>query len=277
MGSNPQESLENPINTMDTLLGVHPIVPWSIQLAPPPKGNLGCTCRSRVSSDYPPTWMSQEVSKWLGSVGYNPNIPHLKAGYNPFTNHLLTSWDIQVAISHMIRVGSPKKTPGSTCAGHSVIPTSTFAKLHNHGIHHHFSPPFGRISLVHFFQAWSHSNFKSKEVIPTSTPPLLRKDLVKHQVTSRALDSLLLSFETKRNGAPRGGGVKRGLPRGFFEKIYPPWTKSSHLKIGLLPKRKFHLPTVNFQGLCCFGQKETMSLLGGSSKITWKWVNHGEL
>ena len=27
MGSNPQESLENPINTMDTLLGVHPIVP----------------------------------------------------------------------------------------------------------------------------------------------------------------------------------------------------------------------------------------------------------
>ena len=24
-----------------------------------------------------PTWMSQEVSKWLGTVGYNPNIPHL--------------------------------------------------------------------------------------------------------------------------------------------------------------------------------------------------------
>ena len=23
------------------------------------------------------TWMSQEVSKRLGSVGYNPNIPHL--------------------------------------------------------------------------------------------------------------------------------------------------------------------------------------------------------
>ena len=23
------------------------------------------------------TWMSQEVSKWLGSMGYNPNIPHL--------------------------------------------------------------------------------------------------------------------------------------------------------------------------------------------------------
>ena len=27
MGYNPQESLENTINTVDTLLGVHPIVP----------------------------------------------------------------------------------------------------------------------------------------------------------------------------------------------------------------------------------------------------------
>ena len=42
--------------------------------------------------------MSQEVSKWLGSVGYNPNIPHLKVGYKPFTNHLLTSCDIQAVI-----------------------------------------------------------------------------------------------------------------------------------------------------------------------------------
>ena len=25
-----------------------------------------------VISDWIPTWMSQEVSKWLGSVGYNP-------------------------------------------------------------------------------------------------------------------------------------------------------------------------------------------------------------
>ena len=30
-------------------------------------------------------------------MGYNPTIPHLQIGYNnPFTNHLLTSWDIQV-------------------------------------------------------------------------------------------------------------------------------------------------------------------------------------
>ena len=28
MGHNPQESLKNAINTMGTLLGVHPIVPW---------------------------------------------------------------------------------------------------------------------------------------------------------------------------------------------------------------------------------------------------------
>ena len=29
---------------------------------------------------------------------YNPNIPHLEVGYNPFTNQLLTSWDIQVLV-----------------------------------------------------------------------------------------------------------------------------------------------------------------------------------
>ncbi len=43
------------------------------------------------------TWMSQEVSKRLGSVGYSsPNIHHLEVGYNPFTNHLLSFWDILV-------------------------------------------------------------------------------------------------------------------------------------------------------------------------------------
>ena len=33
MGYNPQESLENTISTMGTLLGVHPIVPWMITFA----------------------------------------------------------------------------------------------------------------------------------------------------------------------------------------------------------------------------------------------------
>ena len=31
-------------------------------------------------------------------VTYNRNIPHLDVGYNPFTNHLLTSWDIRVDV-----------------------------------------------------------------------------------------------------------------------------------------------------------------------------------
>ena len=34
-------------------------------------------------------------------MGYNPNIPHLISIYliyNPFTNHLLTSWDIQALV-----------------------------------------------------------------------------------------------------------------------------------------------------------------------------------
>ena len=38
-------------------------------------------------------WMSQEVSKRLGSVGY---FTPIYVGYNPVTNHLLTSWDILV-------------------------------------------------------------------------------------------------------------------------------------------------------------------------------------
>ena len=40
MGYNPQESLENPINTMDTLLGVHPIVPW-VEYDNPTMGGQG--------------------------------------------------------------------------------------------------------------------------------------------------------------------------------------------------------------------------------------------
>ena len=32
MGYNPQESLENTINTIGTLLGVRPIVPWRLPL-----------------------------------------------------------------------------------------------------------------------------------------------------------------------------------------------------------------------------------------------------
>ena len=34
-------------------------------------------------------------SKWLGSMGYNLLINGVYWGYNPVTNHLLTSWDIQ--------------------------------------------------------------------------------------------------------------------------------------------------------------------------------------
>ena len=39
--------------------------------------------------------MSHEISKWL--VGYNLLILGIYWAYNPFTNLLLTSWDIQVA------------------------------------------------------------------------------------------------------------------------------------------------------------------------------------
>ena len=39
-------------------------------------------------------------------MGYTPNIPHL---YNPSTNHLLTSWNIQVMGNHLV---NEKRAPG---------------------------------------------------------------------------------------------------------------------------------------------------------------------
>ena len=43
-----------------------------------------------------PTWMSPEVSKWFGSMGYKLYISGVYWGYNPLTNLLLSSWDIQL-------------------------------------------------------------------------------------------------------------------------------------------------------------------------------------
>ena len=42
------------------------------------------------------TWMSQEVCKWLVNGVFHLLINGVYWGYNPLTNHLLTSWDIQV-------------------------------------------------------------------------------------------------------------------------------------------------------------------------------------
>ena len=44
------------------------------------------------------TWMSQEVSKRLVSGWYPQYTPFISRLYNPFTNHLRTSWDIQASI-----------------------------------------------------------------------------------------------------------------------------------------------------------------------------------
>ena len=43
-------------------------------------------------------------------MGYNLLINGVYWGYNPLTNHLLTSWDIQVVFSHAIffHAGPPK-------------------------------------------------------------------------------------------------------------------------------------------------------------------------
>ncbi len=44
------------------------------------------------------TWMSQEVSKWLVNGLFHLLINGVYWGYTPLTNHLLTSWDIQVVL-----------------------------------------------------------------------------------------------------------------------------------------------------------------------------------
>ena len=41
------------------------------------------------------TWMSQEVSKWLVNGLFHLLLIGVYWGYNPLTNHLLTSWDIR--------------------------------------------------------------------------------------------------------------------------------------------------------------------------------------
>ena len=51
-----------------------------------------------------PTWMSQEVSKRLVSVLYPQYAPFVSRLY-PITNHLLTSWHIQVAAKKAVRMG----------------------------------------------------------------------------------------------------------------------------------------------------------------------------
>ncbi len=54
-------------------------------------------------------------------MAYNPNIPHLEVGYNPFINHLLTSWDIQVPLFGQILLrpkrGFPVGNPSITHHG----------------------------------------------------------------------------------------------------------------------------------------------------------------
>ena len=40
-------------------------------------------------------------------MGDNPNIPHFWVGYNPFTSHLPTSWDMQVGFKQTLSVVYP--------------------------------------------------------------------------------------------------------------------------------------------------------------------------
>ena len=55
-------------------------------------------------------------------MGYNPNISHLYVGYSPFTNHLLTAWDIQALVYRgpIFLTASPVEAPLGTAARKSA-------------------------------------------------------------------------------------------------------------------------------------------------------------
>ena len=86
MGCNPQESLENTINTMGTLLRVHPIVLWfnilkeiwfphmvSIRL----HIDLPRVHTYQVVLDFQPTSVNARLVVW-GPVAWIPSIPFMK-------------------------------------------------------------------------------------------------------------------------------------------------------------------------------------------------------
>ena len=67
------------------------------------------------------TRVSQEVSKWLVNGCYNLLINGVYSGYNPFTNHLLTSWDIQVVLIFLL--GVDKSIVRGELASHGGVPS----------------------------------------------------------------------------------------------------------------------------------------------------------
>ncbi len=70
MGYNPQESLENTINTVGTLLGVHPIVPWLYDVffldseGDSELAKHGTSSTSQVGSNQPFQKTDSALSRW---------------------------------------------------------------------------------------------------------------------------------------------------------------------------------------------------------------------
>ena len=60
---------------------------------------------------------------------YIPNVPDLYVGYNPLTNNLLTSWDIQVRFFWFtLSKNWPKIFPEKLKTGEIIIKTLTDGK-----------------------------------------------------------------------------------------------------------------------------------------------------
>ena len=71
MGCNLQESLENIINTMGTLLGVHPIVPWYMETSPEQKYPL--------VNDHIAGW--NDIPIFNRKYIFIEKVPHFPASY----------------------------------------------------------------------------------------------------------------------------------------------------------------------------------------------------
>ena len=87
---------------------------------------------------------------------YNPNIPHLYVGYNPFTNHLLTSWDIQVsqwvnleALGQWIIlvIGGRDYITPQKGKDYTWYISGIYCQL---GDYIYYLPPFSRIWIIHW-------------------------------------------------------------------------------------------------------------------------------
>ena len=97
---------------------------------------------------YQSIWMKFDAKKWNDCHFGNIDLP-LKFNSSPQKSYKKHQKETNLLI--IIFQGRTVKLRGCSILGFVFCWVILYALCH--GIHHHFSPPFGRILLVHFFQA----------------------------------------------------------------------------------------------------------------------------